>query len=187
MILHEIETARLRLRLVTTDNVDDMHRLLIDPDVRKYLCDDKVMPREQVASMVDQSLASFETKDFGLWAAFPHEEDTLIGFGGFWFFFEPPELQLIYAVAPTHWGKGLATEIARAMMRYGFEELSLDCIIASADAPNLASLRVMEKAGMTFEKQACINGQELMYYAIAKDAFHPDGSLYRVEKKSDRA
>jgi ribosomal-protein-alanine N-acetyltransferase len=51
----------------------------------------------------------------------PREEDTLIGFCGFWFFYDPPELQLLYGIAPDRWGKGLAAEIARAMIRYGFE------------------------------------------------------------------
>lgn len=180
MILHAIETARLRLRPFTLDDVDDFHRLLIDPDVRKYLCDDKVLSREQAASFIDESLASFEANGFGLWAVLPREEDTLIGFCGFWFFYEPPELQLMYGLAPDRWGKGLATEIARVMIQYGFEEYSFDRIIASADAPNLASLRVMEKAGMTFEKQVCINGLELVYYAIAREAFGPDESLYRI-------
>ncbi len=179
-MLHEIETARLRLRPFTPDDVDNFHRLLIDPEVRKYLCDDKVIPREQAVSFIDTSLASFETNGFGLWAALPRQEDTLIGFGGFWFFHDPPELQLMYGVAPTHWGKGLATEIAKAMIRYGFEEHSFDRILASADTPNLASLRVMEKAGMTFEKRACINGLELVYYAIAREAFQPDGLPYTV-------
>jgi ribosomal-protein-alanine N-acetyltransferase len=107
----------------------------------------------------------------------PREEDTLIGFCGFWFFYDPPELQLLYGISPDRWGKGLATEIARAMIRYGFEEHSFDRIIASADAPNLASLRVMEKAGMTFEKRVCINGLDLVYYALAREAFHPDESI----------
>lgn len=180
MILHVIETARLRLRPFTLDDVDDFHRLLIDPDVRKYLCDDKVLSREQAASFIDESLASFEANGFGLWAVLPREEDILIGFCGFWFFFDPPELQLMYGIAPDRWGQGLATEIARVMIQYGFEEYSFDRIITSADAPNLASLRVMEKAGMTFEKRVCINGSDLVYYAIAREAFGPDESLYRI-------
>src|SRR4028118_495727 len=181
-MLHEIETARLRLRPFTPNDVDDFHHLLIDPNVRKYLCDDKVIPREQAASFIEGSLASFETNGFGLWAVLPREDDTLIGFCGFWFFYDPPELQLLYGIAPDRWGKGLAAEIARAMIRYGFEEHSFDRIIASADAPNLASLRVMEKAGMTFEKRVSINGLDLVYYAIAREAFQSDESPYRVRK-----
>lgn len=181
-MLHEIETNRLRLRPLTSEDVGDLHRLLIDPDVRKYLCDDKVLDTEQAASFIDNSLASFETSGFGLWAVRPREEDTLIGFCGFWFFYDPPELQLLYAIAPEHWGKGLATEVARAMIRYGFEEHSFERIIASADAPNLASVRVMEKAGMTSEKRLGINGLELVYYVIEREAFQSDELLYRLRK-----
>ena len=180
MTLHTIKTARLRLRPFTLEDVDDFHRLLIEPDVRKYLCDDQVLSREQAASFIDGSLASFETHGFGLWAVLPHQEDSLIGFCGYWFFYDPPELQLMYGIAPDHWGKGLATEVARVMIQYGFEEYSFDRIITNADAPNLASLRVMEKAGMTFEKRVCINGLDLVYYAIAREAFQPDESLYQI-------
>ena len=95
----------------------------------------------------------------------------MIGFGGYRFFHEPPELQLIYGLAPAYWGQGLAAEAARAMIRYGFEILRLDEIIASADAPNEASFRVMKKAGMTFQKRLLLDGLDTIYYVISRQDF----------------
>jgi RimJ/RimL family protein N-acetyltransferase len=169
-----IETTRLLLRPFAADAVDDIHRLWVDPCVRKYLWDDEVISREQASSVVGESISLFQSGGFGLWGAFAREDETLIGFCGYWFFHEPPQLQLLYGIAPTHWGKGLAAEAARAVIRYGFQELSFDRIIASADAPNVASFRVMEKAGMTFDKRVFINGLDTVYYAISREDFQPD-------------
>src|SRR5215216_5435827 len=134
-----IETTRLKLRPFTTGDVGDLHGLWTDPGVRKYLWDDEVISREQVASVVDESMSLFEASNFGLWGVFPREEEALVGFCGYWFFHDPPQLQILYGIAPNQWGSRLATEAARAVIRYGFEELSFDLIIASADAPNPAS------------------------------------------------
>ena len=166
-----IETARLLLRLYAKTDLDDLHRLWTDPDVRRYLFDDKILARQSVAAEIEQSLACFETQGFGQWAVFLKGHKALIGFGGYRFFHEPPELQLIYGLAPAYWGQGLAAEAARAMIRYGFETLRFDEIIASADAPNEASIRVMKKAGMTFQKRLLLNGLDTIYYVISRATF----------------
>jgi ribosomal-protein-alanine N-acetyltransferase len=56
-----------------------------------------------------------------------------------------------YNVSPLHWGKGIATEAVDAVLRYGFETLKLQRIFATADARNLASIRIMQKVGMRHE------------------------------------
>jgi [ribosomal protein S5]-alanine N-acetyltransferase len=175
-----IETTRLELRPLTADDVDDIHRLWIHPEVRKYLWDDEVISREHAASVVEESTALFQGRGFGVWGMFARGAETLVGYCGYWFFHDPPQLQLLYGVAPTDWGKGLATEAARAMIRYGFEGLSFDRIIASADAPNPASLRVMEKAGMSFDKRVFINGLDTVYYMVSREEFHVDDSYFKV-------
>jgi ribosomal-protein-alanine N-acetyltransferase len=166
-----IETARLRLRPFTLDDVSDLHRLWIEPGVRQYLWDDEVIPRERVQAIIETSLAQFDAHGYGLWAVISRPEDALIGFCGFWFFHEPRKLELLYGITAQHWNKGLATEAATAMMTYGFAELSFERIEASTDAANLASVRVMEHAGMTFWKRESTNGLDTIYYAISREAF----------------
>lgn len=173
-MLREIETARLRLRPVTLADLNTLHELWIDPGVRRYLWDDEVIPIEQAASAIETSMALFEENGYGLWVLCPRDEETIIGFCGYWFFHDPPELELLYGIQTAQWGKALATEAARAMIRYGFEELSFNRIQASTDAPNQASVRVMEKAGMTFDKRALTNGLDTIYYSITREAFQPD-------------
>jgi ribosomal-protein-alanine N-acetyltransferase len=180
MSLPRIETSRLELRPLAAGDVDDIHRLWVHPDVRKYLWDDEAISREQAASVVEESNALFREKGFGLWGAYAREDSPLIGFCGYWFFHDPPQLQLLYGVAPAHWGKGFATELAKAMIRYGFEEAAFDRVIASTDAPNLASLRVMEKAGMTFDRRVFVNGLDTIYYTISREEFRADDSHFKV-------
>jgi ribosomal-protein-alanine N-acetyltransferase len=166
-----IETARLWLRPFTPEDLEALHRLWIDPDVRKYLWDGEAVSRERVAAVIEESVASFERKGLGLWGVFPREEKILIGFCGFWYFHQPPRLQLLYGIAPEFWNRGLATEVALATIRYGFEQLSFDRIEASTDAPNEASIRVMEKAGMKFERRACMQGLDTIFYSISRDGY----------------
>ncbi len=175
-----IETERLRLRPLTTADADALHRLWTHPEVRRYLWDDRVILKRETAEILEKNEILFREKGLGLWAMLPKEAITLIGFCGYWFFHEPPELQLLYGVTSDAWGRGLATEGARAMIRYGFEALGFARIAGSTDAPNAASIRVMQKAGMTFEKRVLKNGLDTVYYALGRTAFAPDDSLYRA-------
>jgi [ribosomal protein S5]-alanine N-acetyltransferase len=164
----QLKTARLNLRPLVMDDVDEIHRIWIDPGVRKFLWDDEVISHEQAASVIADSLAHFESTGYGLWAVRQHGEEPIIGFCGYWFFHDPPELELLYGIATEQWGRGLGAEAAQAMIRYGFEALGLTRIQASTDALNLASVRVMEKCAMTFARREATNGLDTIYYAIVK-------------------
>jgi ribosomal-protein-alanine N-acetyltransferase len=181
MELPQIETARLRLRPYTLDNLEDLHCLWTDPDVRRYLFDNKMMSRGQAASDIQRSIACFQINGFGEWAVCLKGKEPLIGFCGFRFIGDPSEVELLYGLAPAYWSQGLTTEAARAVLRYGFEEHNLSCIVASADAPNVASLRVMEKVGMRFERRVRKHNLDLLYYALLREAFQWDDSYYSVQ------
>ena len=178
----EIQTARLCLRPYSIDDLDALHRLWIDPDVRRYLLDDEVVARAFVENEIKETRALFEKQGFGQFAIRFKDKDALIGFTGYRFFHDPPELQLLYGIAPAYWSRGLASEAARAMIRFGFEACGFDEIIAAADPPNKASFRVMEKAGMTFQKRMVIDEVDTIYYAIARADFEPDEAFYRLTR-----
>ena len=166
-----IETARLRLRPFRPEDLGGVHRLFVEPGVRKFLWDDEVIPKERARSVIEASVHSFEAEGFGLWAASLPKEDALIGFCGFWPFHDPPKLELLYGLSEAYWNTGLATEMARSMLVYGFERLGFERVDASVDAPNVASQRVMQKAGMTFWKREYTNGLDTVYYAATREAF----------------
>ncbi|HVF92362.1 MAG TPA: GNAT family N-acetyltransferase [Blastocatellia bacterium] len=182
MELLEIITARLRLRPFVSGDVDEAHRLWIDPGVRKYLWDDEVISKEQAGAVIEESLAHFRDTGSGLWAASARPERGLLGFCGYWFFRDPPELELLYGVETKHWGKGIATEMSRAIIRYGFQELALDHVVASTDAPNVASVRVMEKSGMSFAGRETLDGLDTIFYSMAREQFTPGEAPYELRR-----
>src|SRR5262249_49848347 len=146
----------------TAVDVDELHHLWIDPGVRKFLWDDQVIPRETAITVIESSVESFVNHGFGFWTIRFKNDPELIGFGGLRYFAEDggvtSEVEILYGVAPEHWGKGIATEAAAAVLRYGFEERELAHIYAGADPPNAASFRVIEKLGMKFARKIVVSG-----------------------------
>jgi ribosomal-protein-alanine N-acetyltransferase len=183
MSFPRIETARLTMRPFAANDTDELHRMWIDPGVRKFLWDDQVIPREMAVAIVESSIDSFAQHGFGFWAVCFKDDLALVGFGGLRHFTEDgcaaSEVEILYGVAPGHWGKAIATEAARAVLRYGFEETGLEQIYAGADPPNAASFRVMEKIGMKFARRMMVNGLEAVYYVINREDYGKRAVRYR--------
>jgi RimJ/RimL family protein N-acetyltransferase len=161
-----IETARLRLRPLVAEDLDAIHGIWVEPGARRYLWDDEQISREKAETVLASSVESFENCGFGIWAVIHRENGDLIGFCGLRFLDGTPEIELIYGISTPYWGMGLATEAARAAIRYGFEEVGLDRILGIADTENIASRRVLEKAGMRFEQHTSHEGRDETHYEI---------------------
>ena len=164
--MNDIVTARLTLRPFTMDDLDVVHTLWTDPDVRRYLWDNMVIPRERAEEMLRASIAAAERNGRGMWLIFEGSAETACGFCGFLPRNEPDHAQLIYGLAPNVWGRGYATESVRAVVEYGFATLGLPKIAASADVPNTASARVLERLGMHFVRREMVHGIDLVFYEI---------------------
>lgn len=162
-------TERLDLRPYGLADVDTLSRIFGDPHVRRYLFDDQVMPREWVAAEAAANERLFAEHGYGVAllhvrGGAPAGIEGPIGFAGFRPFFTPPELQLLYGLLPQAWSQGYATEVARALVRAGFERFGLDEVIGVTDPPNRASMRVMERAGLRFFEQKRRDGKDAVYY-----------------------
>ncbi len=175
------------MRPFATDDVDELHRMWVDPGVRKFLWDDQVIPRETVVAAIEGSVDSFAQHGFGFWAISFKDDPALVGFGGLRHFTEDggekSEVEILYGVAAGYWGRAIATEAARAALRFGFEEIGLEQIYAGADPPNAASFRVMEKIGMTLARRMMVNGLEAIYYVTKREDYQPDASAYLLRRK----
>ena len=180
MTLIRIDTARLRLHPFSQRDLDALHALFMDPGVRRFLLDDTVVSRDWVAGEIRTSMDLFASRGFGLWSVFLRGDSGLIGCCGYRYYYDPPELQLIYALAPAQWHRGLASEAARAMIRCGFEEHGFDTVVAAADVPNEASIRVMENVGMKFAQRAMIDGLDTVVYKLARADFEPGDEPYEL-------
>ena len=162
----ELETPRLQLRPFRPEDVPTLHALWTDADVRRFLWDGEIIPLEQTAAIVDESERLFSTERRGLWGAWTRTDDALCGFGGFWMFRDPPELELLYGLGRAYWGQGLATELATAIVEYGIQQLHMREIRASTDPPNEASVRVLERLGFTLERRAVVGGLDTLFFSL---------------------
>lgn len=162
-------TARLTLRPFTNADLDAVHALWTDADMRRYLCGDTTVPIEQSRVWLEGSCREFRDRRFGLWAV--HEggpEGTLVGFCGCreWPTGEP---ELMYGLLRPWWRHGLATEAAAAVLTHVFETLGHPVVMAATDPPNAASLRVMERLGMAFHERREMHGLDTIVYRLSRE------------------
>jgi len=150
-----LETERLFLRPVVIKDINEMHAIWTNEGVRKFLWDDVVITRETAEEPIKTSIKTFASNGFGLWAVIHKHDEKMIGFCGVRFLNDTPEIELLYGILPGYWNKGLTTEAVKEVLRFGFEEKNFGRVTAITNAPNIASVRVMEKAGMRFEKKIC--------------------------------
>ena len=163
--MHELETARLHLRLFTVDDLEDLYAIYQDAQVMKYL---SPRSKEQTEQSLYRHIQQWQEHDFGMWAVADKMTGKLLGRCGLCFLDKTPEVELGYVLAKEYWGQGLATEASLATIKYGFEQVNLERIVAIAHAENLASRRVIEKVGMTYEKDAHYYNTDVVYYALTK-------------------
>jgi len=173
-----IETDRLLLRMFCPEDLDELARLFSDPDVMRYVGDGQPVDRDGADKALQSIIKHWQTHGFGRWAAVDKRTREFVGFGGLRSLFGTPEV--VYHLAPAHWGKGLATELGRASLRFGFEDRQFDRIVAIAKPLNTASLHVMEKLGMHFEKNARYYDIDVVQYAIERAEFQPGEMTYSL-------
>ena len=175
-----LETDRLHLRMFRPDDLDRLAALILDPDVMRYVGNGQPGTREEADVALKSIIRHWETHGFGRWAVVDKETQNFIGFGGLRSLYGEPEV--VYHFAKAHWGKGLATELARASLRYGFEEHHFDRVLAIAKPPNAASIHVMEKLGMHYQKHTSYYNIDVIQYTISRAEFVPGTSLYILHR-----
>ncbi len=163
-------TERLVMRPCQREDVDALHSVWTDPGVRRYLWDDTVIDRDTAEEVVDAGIAGFETHRLGMWTVRPVDSIDVIGFCGFRRLPDEGPFEILYGILPTHWGRGLACEASRPALDYALKGVGLEQVVAATDPPNTASVRVMEKLGMSFWKREMFEGQETIFYRVSR---HP--------------
>ncbi|HEX8982432.1 MAG TPA: GNAT family N-acetyltransferase [Ktedonobacterales bacterium] len=160
-----LETERLRLRRFTYDDIDALVALDSDPEVMRFLNGGVPTPRALIESeILPRFLRSYTHGDgFGVFAAIEKATGKFLG----WFGFRPRkgaaagEIELGYRLQRVAWGKGYATEGARALIRRGFTDLGVQRVMATTYQDNLPSRRVMERAGLRFVRAYRMAPEEL--------------------------
>jgi RimJ/RimL family protein N-acetyltransferase len=175
-----LTTDRLILRRWQASDRIPFAGLNRDPQVMEHF--PNRLTRMQSDLFIDRVEAHFEQHGFGLWAAELRGSRTFIGFIGLSVpHFEAPFMPCVeigWRLGAAHWGKGLATEGARAVVCYAFEFLKLPSIVSFTVPANTRSRRVMEKLGMThdpeddFDHPKLIEGHPLRRHVLYRLAPH---------------
>ena len=186
-MLPEIETARLRLRAFTSEDLEAFAALRADADVMRYIGlggGHGPQTREVAAGWLERNERRWREYGLGMWAVVEREGDgELLGWCGLGRLEDTETIEVGYGLAPRAWGRGIATEAARASVRFGFEELALPRVVAVAYPDNAASRRVMEKLGMRYVRNETHYGQDCVYYLITREEFKPREGFYAVREQ----
>lgn len=145
----ELRTPRLHLRRLTADHMDDLVALDADPEVMRYISGGAANSRATYERELMPRMLAWDEHPFGFLAAY--EDEVFRG----WFHLRPSVadeavLELGYRLQRAAWGRGLATEGARALVDYAFAELRHPAVDACAHPDNAGSIGVMKKCGMRF-------------------------------------
>lgn len=166
---------RGRLRPATSGDLSALLELLHDKDVRRYLCDNTILPRETVASMLADS-ERLAVGGLGLWMI-EAPDGGLIGAAGLHPVSDAmsavPELrggiEPIIALAPTSWRQGLAAEAVGALITYARQSLRLAQLVAAVDEPNVRSRQLMLRCGFVPVGQTEGPANTLILYCLRFD------------------
>jgi [ribosomal protein S5]-alanine N-acetyltransferase len=165
----KIETPRLILREFDRSDLPVLTPILADPQVMK-LSTMGIHSISQTEKAINNFIDSYKRFGFGFWAVILKESDLLIGYCGLAIdrIDNKDEPEVGYRLDSKFWGKGFATEAALASIEYGFTRIELPYILGAAQRQNIASVRVLEKIGMTFEKETIFRGVAMDVYKIVK-------------------
>jgi len=150
-----LETERLILRHLEPGDLDALHALYSDAEIRRYFPEGTLTleeTREELEWFLD---GHPDHPELGLWATIRKPDGAFIGRCGLlpWTIEGRSEVEVAYLLARPYWGRGLATEAARAIVTYAFGPLGLSRLICLVDPANTASIRVAERIGMRLESR----------------------------------
>lgn len=168
-----IITERLILRKLTLDDVDNIFLLDSNPDVMKYVGVPTATSKEESKKLVENILNQYEKNGTGRLAVIEKETNKFIGWSGIKLLTDEVNgfknvYELGYRFLPEFWGKGYATESARASLDLGFNQLNADKIYAYADVEHQSSNNILTKLGFENKGTFVDNGDNCYWYELEK-------------------
>jgi RimJ/RimL family protein N-acetyltransferase len=166
-----LETERLSLRPVCEQDLGYLCSLYGNAEVMRYL-DKGVLNEADCRDKLTQYMQFWQDNGFGRWLAFAKDTGEFAGRAGFGRLSDTKEVHLGFVLLPQFWGKGLATEIARFCLDFGFNTIREEHLLSAARATNKASRAVIEKIGMHKQREAEFFGHTAVIYTLsAKEYF----------------
>lgn len=162
------ETDRLVIRYLTKGDFDDLYRMYSDPEMREFF-PDGVRNAEETCEELEWFLGG-DPRDprLGLWAAVDKCSGQFIGRCGLlgWEIEGVGEIEIAYMVDKAFWRQGYGSEMARGLVRHGFQTTNASHLIALTDAQHTASIKTAQAAGLTFWKDIFMDGIPSAVYKV---------------------
>jgi len=166
---HMLKTKRLALKPVNLSHFNDLFSLRSDPDVMKYTADGRIQTRKEVEDFIKSAEGYYDKYGLDFFSVYEKETGIFVGQAGLFhvgFDVKQSDIEVAYRLHKKYWHKGYATELAKALIDYGFNELSLIKIIAAVHPENEGSRKVLEKVGMSYTGIVDFRGKPAPCYEI---------------------
>ncbi|HLG68841.1 MAG TPA: GNAT family N-acetyltransferase [Chloroflexota bacterium] len=172
-----VYTTRLTLRPL---NLQDFgaHYAAVDSDPAVTWDSREHSPAESMA-LLEWRIRERARCGFGIWAVIDKESGAFLGHCGLEYLEDTPEVELCYYLARSAWGRGFATEAARAALDFGFTQLGLKRIVAVVRPENSASQRVLAKLGFRYLGPARHYGFEVQLWNLSRRGFESQATRER--------
>ena len=167
MNIHELTTERLRLRTLRADDFEAFAHMHSDAETMRFL--GGVASREEAWRKLAMLVGHWHLRGFGMWAVESLATGELVGRVGF---HQPegwPDFELGWTIAREHWGKGYATEAARAALGYGFVKMNRLHVISLIHPQNVRSIAVARRLGESYEGDFDLNGVIVHVFGIHQE------------------
>jgi len=163
-----LETPRLLIRDWRLEDADEAFKIYGDPDVMRYVGTGEShksvdQTRERLAKVIERDRG----QALGFWAA-ETLEGTLVGGALLNTLPDGSDVEVGYHLGKQWWGKGYATELAQALVKYGFETVGLTKIVGVTYPENIASQRVLEKAGLVHKRQSLYGEIPVEFFELGR-------------------
>ncbi|MCA9751874.1 MAG: GNAT family N-acetyltransferase [Gemmatimonadetes bacterium] len=161
------ETPSLQCRRWVTTDLDAIHAVYSDREAMRWVDDGEPITRAACEEWLRVTERNYATRGYGMFALTDRERGEVVGFCGLVHPGNQPEPEIKYAFRREVWGRGLASEAVPALLRHG-ASLGMERIIATVAPENVASRRVLEKAGLReIDRREDAEGTTLVYEWIA--------------------
>jgi RimJ/RimL family protein N-acetyltransferase len=164
-----IETERLLLRMFTKDDLDAYASMCADAEVMRYVGAGNALSRADAWRHLAMFLGTWQLRGYGNFAVQDKASGQMIGRVGY---FHPegwPGIEMGWALARPFWGRGLATEAARACLQQGFSQFGFTHVLVFIQPEHQRSIKVAERLGARQEGTIEMFGKTALTYGIRND------------------
>ncbi len=171
MQIPSIETGRLLLRPWRPEDAEAWCGILQEKDILRFFPNPSPPARSKAEQYIEHHNAHWARHSYGHWAVVTPPDSRIIGWCGLEYLPDLDDVEVAYLLSHRAWGQGYATEAAKAAVKFGFETAGLPKIIGLVHPENSASIRVLEKCGLTYADRVRLWGMEILRYRISRTAY----------------